>query len=221
MRLFLHGFLGCKEDWNPLLHHFGSGLAIDLPLQSNDIPGALHEAYPEADLLVGYSAGGRIALEMQARFPGAYRQVIAISAHTGLKHPEERLARRKWDQQWIEQLNNGSLDAFLDAWYAQPLFASFRKSPAFQKAYNRRLQGNGKEWAHFLETHGTGVRPTFEVDTTAAFIYGSEDLKYAALYRTLRSFKVPNAGHVVHLERPAECATLLENIAHDNKSANV
>lgn len=218
MRLFLHGFLGTKEDWYPLLHYFGKGVAINLPLTESDIPLAIHTSYPKADLLVGYSAGGRIALEMQSRFPNSYRKVVAISTHTGFKNFEERISRQQSDKKWISMLHNHTMMEFIDQWYSQPLFAPFRSSKIFEKVLKRRLLSNPLHWANFLKTHGAAARPSFEIHPSTRFIYGSEDLKYAALYRKVHSIEIAKAGHAVHLEKPAECSLALENIICENRS---
>lgn len=95
MLLFLHGFLGQKEDWEPLLAHLPvlDISCIDLPYQATDIAVAVKEIAQTAKIVVGYSAGGRLALELKARFPNDYGKVIALSAHPGLKTEEEKQAR--------------------------------------------------------------------------------------------------------------------------------
>lgn len=216
MLLFLHGFLGCKEDWNPVLEHLGKGMAIDLPLYEMNIAEAILKRVGPIETLIGYSAGGRIALEMKAQFPEAIGSVIAISAHPGLTDEEERQQRWKCDQIWINSLQKESFSTFLEKWYDQPIFQSLKSSEAFHSMLDRRKRGDPKGWAQFLRHHSLGKKPAPRPFSSTIYIYGSEDLKYAALYRKLRSFQVKNCGHAVHLEQPKVCAGILEELIHDN-----
>jgi len=216
MLLFLHGFLGCKEDWNPVLEFLGKGVAIDLPLYETDMAEAILKQVGPIETVIGYSAGGRIALEMKSLFPETIGKVIAISAHPGLTDEGERLKRLKRDQVWIDSLKNESFSTFLEKWYAQPLFKTLRSSQAFESMLERRKLGDPAGWAHFLQHHSLGKKPTPRYFSNTICIYGSEDLKYAALYRKLRCFQVKNCGHTVHLEQPKACANILEELIHDD-----
>lgn len=215
MLLFLHGFLGQKEDWDPLLSHL-PGLnvqCIDLPYQAKDIALAVKEIAPSAKMIIGYSAGGRLALELKARFPNDYGKIIALSAHPGLKTEAEKKARWKIDEQWIDLLKNGPFEEFLDKWYAQELFSSLKKHPHFQSILKRRKTQNPAHLANFLEHFSLSLKNAPEISPSTIFIHGKEDLKYAELYRTLRGieniFTIENAGHAVHLENPKACAKLI------------
>ena len=123
MHLFLHGFLGQKEDWDPLFSHLKhlDCHAIDLPghgtsPMTEDIALTIKQAFSEAKTLIGYSAGGRIALELKERFPNDYGQVIVLSSHPGLTSEEERKERLAWDQKWIDLLKTEPIENFLDKW---------------------------------------------------------------------------------------------------------
>lgn len=216
MLLFLHGFLGQKEDWDPVLSILGRGFAIDLPKFQEDIALAISQQVESVDYLIGYSAGGRIALELHSRFPKQFPKVVALSAHPGLFDPEERALRKKADQQWIDLLENAPFEQFLKMWYDQPLFAPLKKSPHFHEMLARRKTQNPKAWAHFLRYHGLGEKLPQETSEGTIFVYGSEDLKYAQLYRRLNAHSIKNCGHCPHLEDPHSCAKLIEEIAIDN-----
>jgi 2-succinyl-6-hydroxy-2,4-cyclohexadiene-1-carboxylate synthase len=99
MLLFLHGFLGQKEDWDPLRSQMQyPSKAIDLPghgetPMANDIALAVKKQVPSASFLIGYSAGGRVALELKERFPSNYDHLILLSTHMGLANETERKHR--------------------------------------------------------------------------------------------------------------------------------
>lgn len=216
MLLFLHGFLGQKEDWEPLLSYLPpcETCCIDLPYDAEEMVLAIRKLAPKAKMVVGYSAGGRLALELKARFPKEYGRVIALSAHPGLTSEEEKRARLETDKQWIDLLKNAPLEEFLEKWYDQPLFSSLRKHPQFSSILSRRKSQNPLHLAHFLEQHSLAKKTVPQIDPSTIFVCGKEDLKYVNLYRKLFAseniFTIENAGHAVHLEQPKRCAEIIK-----------
>jgi len=221
MILFLHGFLGQKEDWDPLLTHLPSSLPIctlNLPLTATDIALAVHTQVPSARCIIGYSAGGRIALELKHRFPTNYNRVIAISAHPGLKTEEERKARLITDEKWISLLKHAPFDQFLEKWYSQELFQTLKAHPHFPDLLLRRKNQNPHDLAHFLEHFSLAIQTPPNITPNTIWIHGKEDLKYAALYRTLsgKIFSIDNAGHAPHIENSKACAEVILGAINDH-----
>lgn len=222
MHLFLHGFLGQKEDWDPVLAHLPSSLstkAINLPGHggqpvAEDVALAVKEQVGQADTLIGYSAGGRVALELKSRFPDDYGQVIAISAHPGIVDIQERAKRFEEDRKWIELLKEGSFEEFLQKWYAQALFA-----PLSPSTFARRTKQKPEHLAHFLEHYSTGKKIPPELFPGTFFICGKEDLKYVQLYRTLpqsmRIILLENGYHALHLDQPERIANIITKVIHE------
>lgn len=220
--LFLHGFLGAKEDWEQVSLHLSDQyycIAIDLP--SNDlIENMLSLLEPiEKCHIVGYSMGGRLALALKKRCPKKFHKTIAISAHPGLKTKKERQARWDIDLKWAEMLETKSLDEFLDKWYSQSIFDSLcKKKELFDKVRLRRAAQDPKTLASLLRNFSLAHQTQLYLPS-AYFLCGKEDLKYSALYSTFPSFMkvqhVPECGHAMHLENPARCAHELRNIFND------
>ncbi|NGX39758.1 MAG: 2-succinyl-6-hydroxy-2,4-cyclohexadiene-1-carboxylate synthase [Chlamydiae bacterium] len=218
MWLFLHGFLGQKEDWDPLLSHLPSSIkakAIDLPGHGElpmveDLAEEVATKQKNASVIVGYSAGGRLALEMKARFPKRFGKVMALSTHPGLHSIEEREKRWKKDLEWATLLENIPFDEWLRLWYNQPLFASLKKDPHFPAMLERRKKQNPEALVQFLLAFSLSKKSPPELFPDTVFISGALDLHYAKLYRKLTSSKeIPDAGHALHIEKPKECAELL------------
>ncbi|MBS0620420.1 MAG: alpha/beta fold hydrolase [Verrucomicrobia bacterium] len=208
--IFLHGFLGSKEDWEGVLPY------LEYPCVAIDLPGHGSSPYSENILdtvrtaiapysrkvLIGYSLGGRIALQLMDNCDG----VIALSAHLGLDSLQEREERLKTDQIWIEKLRSLPLETFLRQWYAQPLFDG-----TFPP---RRHKQNPEALARVMEQMSLGKMEkisTFSKPTL--FLYGKEDLKYEALYCKLPPSVlvrgIDGAHHAIHLQKPQLCATTL------------
>ncbi len=181
---FLHGFAGDPADWNKVIAHL-SGYdcrALSYPFQ-----------LPEEGILVGYSMGGRIALESEL-------PKIIISGNPSTFHQGER-------GEWIEKLQSGSLEQFFDAWYSLPLFESLRAHPVFPQMIERRLKQNPQTLINQLTNH-----PLKDHSTSAQFIHGELDTTYKQLYETLgiKSYGIEGAGHACHLENPAQVAQAIE-----------
>ena len=119
MIIFLHGFLGNPEDWSKISeclsmpHH-----ALTLPGHNNvplpdDINHALRQKISEPVTLVGYSLGGRLALDFAICFPELVEKLIILSANPGIDSEEERQERKKWDETWCQLIDKQGFPAFL------------------------------------------------------------------------------------------------------------
>ncbi len=208
MLIFLHGFLGCPADWEPLLTD--DSIALELPGHGKepfnpDIAGSLKKRIPPGTHhLVGYSAGGRVALQLKARYPDAFDKLLIFSAHPGLHSAEEREARWKQDQPWIKLLEEGDLKHFIRKWYEQPLFAMLKKDAAF---YKKRMQHDPAGLAAFMRAFSLGKHEPPPLFPGTHFVAGAQDLKYAAFSHTL----IPHAGHALLQEAPEVCRGIIRS----------
>ena len=114
--VFLHGFLGAAQDWDPLTAALSRGrrcLALDLPghgassvqpaapdgegsaLSMEAVAGAVaalleaEGAGEEPVVLVGYSMGARLALHLAARHPALFSKVAVVSGTPGIAGEEQ------------------------------------------------------------------------------------------------------------------------------------
>lgn len=220
--LFLHGFLGDKEDWMEvasLLSDQFYCISIDLPgpdLVENMI--SLIEPLDKCHI-VGYSMGGRLALALKKRHPKKFLKTIAISAHPGLKTKKERQARWEIDLKWAEMLETKSMNEFLEKWYSQSIFDSLcKKKELLEKVLFRRSVQEPKMLASLLRNFSLAHQTSLYLPS-AYYLCGKEDLKYSELYSTFPSFMkvlhVPECGHAMHLENPARCAREIRNLFND------
>lgn len=200
--VFLHGFLGNSSDWKEVCTHLPDWHCIGV-----DLPGHGDSAFTEDFLekfptfeekfhLVGYSMGGRLAIQLAARFPERIATLTLCSTHPGLFGEEEKKQRLENDQKWADKLKSLPIDAFLQQWYDQPVFNGFRPQ--------RRLQDR-EQLAQSLMHYSLGRLP--KVETNASVMVGEFDEKFQKFWK---SFKiVPKAGHAVHLENPKAVAEIL------------
>lgn len=219
--VFLHGFLGSKEDWEAMLPYFQDQffcLTFDLPghgksphLRSpiQTIQAAVQTITSLPPIYLGYSLGGRIALQLQE---GAFATVV-LSAHPGLETQEEKTLREQIDKKWCEKLLHLPFETFIAEWYAQPIFNTLHKRPSLlQEIIQRRIRHNHPQKLAdtFMEMSLSQQSRVTDFSCPTLFLYGEEDWKYRHLYcklpNTVTVRCIKQCGHVIHLENTAECA---------------
>lgn len=206
--VFLHGFLGVSQDWEGVISHLpkvacigvdlpGHGTSLFSPVFTLDLPYSHFH-------LIGYSMGGRLALQYAIQNPHRIASLTLLSAHPGFKTEEEKRKRLEKDTHWANLLQTLSIDAFLKLWYSQPLFQTL------QPNWDRRRQQNPKELAQALLHYSLGKQihclPFLPKNTQA--LIGEWDVSYHTLYPN--PIFIEKAGHSLHLENPQAVAHFLK-----------
>jgi len=231
--LFVHGFMGSSRDWEelaPVACEGRYGIAVDLPGHGASV-GLPAEAYTPAGastglarvlddagvrraVVAGYSMGGRVALHFALHHPERCAGLVLESASPGLARATERAVRRTVDDRRAERICD-DFEAFLDAWYRQPLFASLARHEGLrERMIEARRRNDPAELARALRGMGTGEMPSLwerlpGLGVATLALAGALDAKYVALARRVArsaphatAAVVPHAGHNVHAERP-------------------
>ncbi len=233
--LFLHGFLGDAKEWRNIIPAFEPRyrcLAVDLPGHGAspianptecgfvETATALIELVDEAGAdtfsAIGYSMGGRIALYLASIYAMRIDALVLESASPGLPSEDERPARREWDDAIAHQLETMDMPAFLDEWYAQPLFATLLRDPRrFAELKARRAHHDGRQLAAAMRALGASAQPSLWTEwggnhIPTLLIAGALDEKYVAIAKTMGESCpvaeiaiVPDCGHNVHFENPS------------------
>jgi 2-succinyl-6-hydroxy-2,4-cyclohexadiene-1-carboxylate synthase len=176
--IFLHGFLGSREDWLPVSRKLGPPyqfLLIDLPghvktavtrrtdyIISNTakyLVDFLVDRGIQKCHLVGYSMGGRLALYLATKYPEIFDKVILESVNPGLSSKREKMRRIEQDEKLAREIENLPVDVFLKKWYDLPLFQSLKKHPNFSELFDRRCKFRNKSWPESLRGMGLGRQP--------------------------------------------------------------
>ncbi len=229
--IFIHGFMGDHRDWEPIANALSDTydcVAVDLPGHGQSIGhpydfasaatsliDVADDVHADSFSVVGYSLGGRLALYFATLFAMRIDGLVLESASPGLRTEAERAARRKHDEALACHLESQPLGQFIDAWYAQPMFATMHNhEDRFAALRERRLEQDPKELADNLIAMGTGAQPPVWDDLPdhhipTLLIVGEHDAKFrgianqmAALSSAMRVETVPGAGHNVHFENP-------------------
>lgn len=176
---------------------------------------------------VGYSQGGRLCLQLALDLPAAMAKLVLVSASPGIAEPAERAARVEADERLAQEIERDGVDAFLERWLAQPLFASL---PRERSGIDDRKSFNTVEHLTYqLRVLGQGVQPSNwerlgELRMPVLLIAGELDTKYVGIAQRMaevipdaRVEIVPGAGHACHLEQPEHVAQLLASFESDTR----
>ena len=238
--VFLHGFLGSPRAWHAvvdaLLLDASYTLSPWLPGHGHvpwfsgasflDAIDALAGELPNApSVLVGYSLGARLALGLCARHPSRVARAVLIGVNPGLRDPAARAARLADDTALANTLEGArDLNAFVERWERQPLFASQEAlADSVRQARRRERQGHTPEgiaWA--LRVLSLGAMPCWDdlslIPSRVDLITGSRDEKFTQLARGLAAtssrsthHEIEGAGHDVVLEAPHRVARILSD----------
>lgn len=234
--VLLHGFTGSGQGMAEIAHSLEQDyetLALDLPGhgRSADLVRADTDGFDECvdDLVatlesaghrqahwLGYSMGARLALGCAVRHPGSVASLVLLGGRAGIADPTERAARCREDAALAARIESVGVEAFVDEWLAQPMFASLRKRGARFLAEQRRqrVSNSARGLADSLRRLGPGAQPPLfdalpSVAVPVLLVAGALDRKFVALAHALAGqlpqaeiCVIADAGHAAHLEQP-------------------
>jgi len=211
--VLLHGFMGAKEDWQPMMatmSQYFHCICIDLPGHGDNAlvlphPGlfsaAEHIIQTVNNLgysrfhLVGYSLGGRIALHIASLQPQALLSLTLESAHPGLLSDDEKQQRAINDNNWADKLLSQPFEQFLQLWYQQTVFSDLSHSQR-QFLISKRLRNYPKNLHACYQATSLSLQHDCrnvlnKLSCQSVFITGEQDNKFQQLaegwQQTLRS----------------------------------
>ncbi len=231
--LGLHGFTGSGADFAPWFTEFSGSVRWEAP----DLPGhgcfdgktaaslatmeacraMLRARVESADVpvvVVGYSLGGRVALNFAAQFSHLIDGLVLIGANPGIRDEELRAQRLAWEDELCLRLRRDGLAGFLRYWQSLPIIAtqSCIPEPIWALMQERRLQGSADGLEQSIRGMGTGNMVSIwdelgNIECPVLYCAGQEDLKYCRVGQEVASsvphgqfVAVPGAGHAAHLE---------------------
>jgi 2-succinyl-6-hydroxy-2,4-cyclohexadiene-1-carboxylate synthase len=175
--------------------------------------------------VLGYSMGGRIALELVAQYSGLVRTLVLESVGLGPTDEAERKAYAKRAAMWAQDLREQDIRPFVDRWEQLPLFASQQRLPEDVRARVRaeRLANDAEALALTVENSGQDhmrlQRDYLEwlsrSRISVCYLSGALDEKYQKLAERLAhggfETKTLMGGHNLHLEVPDQYRETLDS----------
>lgn len=241
--VLLHGFTGSASGWAEvagalapefeviaidIVGHGQSDAPEDVERYAmrrvvDDLASTLRSLGHERATWLGYSMGGRTALQVAVHRPDVVSALILEGGTPGLATAEERTARVAADEVLAQRALNEGVEAFVDFWQEVALFASQKRMPQERQDRVRagRLRNRAIGLANSLRGMGTGAQEDVRdrlagVGVPTYLITGALDTKFTELGREMAQ-RLPNAtmtviddaGHAAHVERPGEFSSLV------------
>jgi 2-succinyl-6-hydroxy-2,4-cyclohexadiene-1-carboxylate synthase len=178
--------------------------------------------------LLGYSMGGRLALQIATQNSERIDSLALVSTTAGMENETERQVRIAADKEILERLEMYSAKAFLEFWLDMPLFKSLHGALQAQgKSIDEEIQRrsyiyNAKGLSRSLEFFGTGAMPPVwneldRINAPTLVVAGRRDPKFLAISERLEKRiwladrKLLSGGHSLGLEVPEELQATLES----------
>jgi len=242
--VFLHGFLGNSDDWTNTIKHLKDNyycICIDLPGHGRStacipplqdgfaychrlIKSTLNALQVKQYTLIGYSLGGRIALDYARTQADTHLQhLILESCHSGLSTAQDKNKRYQQDLNWAKRFTSQSIPQSLAQWYEQAVFSDLSSA---QKGLviKQRSQNDGACVAQMLLATSlckqTDALPFLQSNNAIKlpiyYAVGEKDRKFKALAGKLaeqtkiKVNKFNGAGHNIHQQYPLQYAQFIK-----------
>lgn len=238
----IHGFLGRAVDWDlvlprqlPLVRYdlfrvddcmTLSGWARKINSQVATSQDDEAPASPKR-VLLGYSLGGRIALETFFDNPKLWSGIVLVSTHPGFHSPlesEERKARLLSDQAWAKRFRLEDWDTLIPAWNAQPVFSGGGFLPRNIEDFSRSTLAGVLEGCS-LATQRNFRAELKDLSIPVLWISGSLDAKFRSVAEEMGQLNpgfqiqvIENAGHRAPWDQPQVFAQMITDYC--NRLAN-
>ena len=230
---FLHGFTQTHHHWHACAGLIRRSLGADPALVFIDLPGhglsgtdrlTIDQAAPQLVALagtgvyVGYSMGARHALAAACAGAPEIERLVLVGGTAGLADQSERDARLAEDEARAQRLERIGVEAFVDEWLAQPMFAGLTVTETDRR---HRLRNTVAGLAASLRLAGTGAQEPLwdalrEVRIPVLVLAGERDTKFTEIGQRMAGLlsngtfmAIPGAGHAAHAENPGATATLI------------
>ncbi|MGB0647188.1 MAG: alpha/beta fold hydrolase [Bradymonadia bacterium] len=231
----LHGFGGSGLDFDVLATHLVQHqqiIGLNLPGHGGveftskprqSIVDSIHAVCTTPFVLMGYSMGGRIALELAQASTLPITKLILIGTTPGYRNDTERHERITFEAKVKARLTRDSVAGFESWWRTLPPIKTQSRMPEpfYEEMLNRRLRNHLGHLAESLCHFGTSqMSPMWskltQLNMPVLLLAGETDQKYRTLAHEMdshlkhsRFVTITDAGHAPHLESPRATAAVI------------
>jgi 2-succinyl-6-hydroxy-2,4-cyclohexadiene-1-carboxylate synthase len=215
--VFLPGFMQHADSWSEVAAAVGErypSSVVEFETWTFEERLQEIEAAGEGAVLVGYSMGGRLALNAAVRNPGRYPGLVLVGSTPGIEDADDHARRRVSDDELAAWMESHTIDDIVARWERNPVFAT---QPGWLLAEQRRwrLRNSPRDLAGLLRSAGQGAVPALwgrlgELSMPVLALAGAHDTDYVGIGERVaelvplgRFELVADAGHAAHLEQPA------------------
>src|SRR4051812_13408118 len=231
--VFLHGFTQTHHHWHACAFSIASRLGRAPTLTFVDMPGhglsksdhlSIEQAAPRLVALagrgvyIGYSMGARHAIVAACTGAPEIERLVLVGGTAGLADGSERQARIEEDEARARRLEQIGVEAFIDEWLPQPMFAGLDVADSDRR---HRLRNTADGLAASLRLAGTRAQRSVwdlldPVRIAVLVMAGDRDPKFTQIGQRLTNAipnatfaAIPDAGHAAHAEQPDATAKLI------------
>ncbi|MCB0420029.1 MAG: alpha/beta fold hydrolase [Bdellovibrionales bacterium] len=202
--LALHGFLGQGSDfgfvetqlfrqfskaevnfWAPDLFSINGLWGPDKPMQewAQHLNSFVEKEFGESKkVVVGYSMGGRLAMELLRDRPNLWSGSLMISSNILPIREEERSARQFWDSRWAERFRREIWHDVLSEWNRLPIFLPGPVEAVTRDEEDFDREGLAHALLQWSPIHQRDIdKATLDGWQNAHFVVGLKDSKYIAI----------------------------------------
>ncbi len=251
--LLFHGFTGTHLTWTALCKtlrkeyflivpdlpgHGRSGVSsilefMNLDATSDNFLKLLDLLRIRKCTLLGYSLGGRLALNFALKYQDRLACLILEGASPGLQNRKEREARSAEDDALAKDIEKYGRRWFVEYWENMTLFATQKNlsSQLIEMIKNERLLNTEIGLNMSLRASGVGrMRPIWDqlsqLKIPVMIVVGERDSKFLEIAEAMKK-RIPHctleivkeAGHCTHLEKPAIFGDLIKRFLNTCSSS--
>ena len=223
--LILGGFASTTLDFDPLIQELKSWcspICVLLPKGNIDVVKEKIYHFLETFSLgsipiIGYSMGGRIALDLARTYPKLFNKIICLSSRVKTRN-FDATARSSFEKTVADKLLTLPTDQFFAWWYSLSIFGGFRPSKESLKAkVDIGVETLLKQFQQLSILEQKPFDKPFA--QPVHLIYGMNDPLFLEMQDCFKEtpepiflHKLKDCGHLVHLEQPTHLAILLKKV---------
>lgn len=168
-------------------------------------------------LLMGYSFGGRLALDLFLARNDLFDRLILLAPNPGLLTNQDKSLRLAKDAAWSKKISESNWPSFIAEWNSQEIFKFDRALPQERYSGDFSILALKKSLDVLSLGHMRAQKDDIQkLQNRIFWVSGESDPKITPLYSQLKSQGlirhwglIPRAGHRLLQENPAEIAQQL------------